>query len=167
MTAGDEESYEVYSEIFNPIIRGWHKGYDAATMTHTSDLNPESLNFPNDVKQLFDKYVVSTRIRAARSLRGHKLPSAADADDRNAVEGKLRAIFETKFDGDLKGTYYPLGGMTKKQESFLRDNGFLFQKPRPTNLLYYSGAARDWPNGRGIFHNDDRTCLAWVNEEEP
>jgi len=25
---------------------------------------------------------------------------------------------------------------------------------------------RDWPSGRGIFHNDDKTFLVWVNEED-
>lgn len=25
---------------------------------------------------------------------------------------------------------------------------------------------RDWPNGRGIFHNKDKTFLVWVNEED-
>ena len=25
---------------------------------------------------------------------------------------------------------------------------------------------RDWPSGRGIFHNTDKTFLVWVNEED-
>merc|ERR1712076_291692 len=25
---------------------------------------------------------------------------------------------------------------------------------------------RDWPEGRGIFHNTDKTFLVWVNEED-
>jgi len=25
---------------------------------------------------------------------------------------------------------------------------------------------RDWPEGRGIFHNDSKTFLVWVNEED-
>lgn len=25
---------------------------------------------------------------------------------------------------------------------------------------------RNWPNGRGIFHNNDKTFLVWVNEED-
>ena len=27
-------------------------------------------------------------------------------------------------------------------------------------------AARSWPDNRGIFHNDSKTVLAWVNEED-
>jgi arginine kinase len=25
---------------------------------------------------------------------------------------------------------------------------------------------REWPEGRGIFHNNDKTFLVWVNEED-
>ena len=25
---------------------------------------------------------------------------------------------------------------------------------------------KDWPKGRGIFHNDAKTFLAWLNEED-
>lgn len=28
------------------------------------------------------------------------------------------------------------------------------------------GLNRDWPSGRGIFHNNDKTFLVWVNEED-
>ena len=28
------------------------------------------------------------------------------------------------------------------------------------------GLNREWPEGRGIFHNDDKTFLVWVNEED-
>ena len=27
-------------------------------------------------------------------------------------------------------------------------------------------AARSWPDNRGIFHNEAKTVLAWVNEED-
>ena len=32
--------------------------------------------------------------------------------------------------------------------------------------LQVSGMERDWPEGRGIFHNADKTFLTWVNEED-
>ncbi len=33
-------------------------------------------------------------------------------------------------------------------------------------FLQACGLNRDWPNGRGIFHNKDKTFLVWVNEED-
>ena len=43
-----------------------------------------------------------------------------------------------------------------------------------TNILFREGDRfleacnlnRDWPNGRGIFHNASKTFLVWVNEED-
>lgn len=33
-------------------------------------------------------------------------------------------------------------------------------------FLEACGLNRDWPSGRGIFHNNDKTFLVWVNEED-
>ena len=33
-------------------------------------------------------------------------------------------------------------------------------------FLKACGCNRDWPSGRGIFHNADKTFLVWVNEED-
>jgi creatine kinase/arginine kinase len=29
-----------------------------------------------------------------------------------------------------------------------------------------AGLNRDWPDGRGIFHNKEKTFLTWCNEED-
>merc|ERR1719446_363355 len=134
-------------------------------MKHPTDLNPENLKFSAEQQAKFDEYVVSTRIRAARNIRGQPLPPGSTRESAAAVEATLKATFE-KLDGDLKGTYYPLGGMDKATEADLQSQGFLFQKPKTTNLLTNAGAARFWPDSRGIFHNDSKTALAWCNEED-
>ena len=33
-------------------------------------------------------------------------------------------------------------------------------------FLEACGCNRDWPSGRGIFHNEEKTFLVWVNEED-
>ena len=33
-------------------------------------------------------------------------------------------------------------------------------------FLEACGLNRNWPHGRGIFHNNDKTFLVWVNEED-
>merc|ERR1719364_394883 len=46
----------------------------------------------------------------------------------------------------------------------LVDDHFLFMSGDKN--LQAAGMERDWPSGRGIFHNKDKTFLVWVNEED-
>merc|ERR1719249_6214 len=46
----------------------------------------------------------------------------------------------------------------------LVDDHFLFVSG--DRNLTVAGMERDWPEGRGIFHNDAKTFLLWVNEED-
>merc|ERR1712222_23735 len=66
--------------------------------------------------------------------------------------------------GDLAGRYFPLTGMNETVRQKLIDNHFLFMSG--DRNLQVAGMERDWPEGRGIFHNDDKTFLVWVNEED-
>ena len=40
----------------------------------------------------------------------------------------------------------------------------LYQNLRATLRVHITH--RNWPEGRGIFHNDAKTFLTWVNEED-
>lgn len=66
--------------------------------------------------------------------------------------------------GELKGTFYPLTGMSKEVQQKLIDDHFLFKEG--DRFLQAANACRFWPSGRGIYHNDDKTFLVWVNEED-
>ena len=56
----------------------------------------------------------------------------------------------SKLSGELKGSYYPLKGMTEEHQEQLIADHFLFDKP-VSPLLLASGMARDWPDARGIW----------------
>mmetsp|Transcript_10967 Transcript_10967/g.15138 ORF Transcript_10967/g.15138 Transcript_10967/m.15138 type:complete len:433 (+) Transcript_10967:96-1394(+) len=163
-TAGDEESWELFRDLYYPIIKDWH-GYDAYTQKHPVDLDPSKIIFTEDQKLLFNEFVVSTRIRAARNISGYSLPPGTTDQDRACVENVLKQAFNG-LTGELAGIYYELGSLTEEQTKSLLEQGFLFQIPSPRNLLTGAGAARSWPHNRGIFHNDSCTALAWVNEED-
>ena len=163
-TAGDEECWELFKDLFYPIIKDWH-GYDAETQKHPVDLDFSKLVFTDEQKATFNEFVKSTRIRAARNISGYSLPAGATAEDRAQVETVLKQAFSGLTD-ELAGTYYELGGLTEEQTKFLLEKGFLFQIPTAKNLLTGAGAARSWPNNRGIYHNEAQTALCWVNEED-
>lgn len=73
--AGDEESYDVFKELFDPIIEDRHGGYKPSD-EHKTDLNPDNLQGGDD---LDPNYVLSSRVRTGRSIRGFCLPRTAAA----------------------------------------------------------------------------------------
>lgn len=159
VVAGDEESYQTFKELMDIVIESWH-GYKP-TDSHRTDI--DSRKIQDGI--LPSQYVISTRIRAGRSVRGLSLPPGTSRGERREVERVLsKALGNLR--GDLKGKYYPLSKMTKSEEEQLIEDHFLFQKPGGGTLLTNAGAARDWPDGRGIFHNDEKTFLVWINEED-
>merc|ERR1739848_234448 len=120
------------------------------------------------------KYVLTTRCRTGRSVRGTRLPPCCSFEERRELE---RVIVKGLMghEGDLKGDYFPLNGsrsyaakptgMSLEKEESLRTKGNLFQEPDST-LLLSSGCGRHWPDARGIFHNDAENFFVWVNEED-
>merc|ERR1712149_169441 len=169
--AGDEESYELFKEFFDPVISARHNGY-AADAKHPTDMHPANLSTtPIDPT---GKYVLTTRCRTGRSVRGTRLPPCTTFEERRELERVIVKGLEG-LTGDLKGDYFPLhgsqsyaakpGGMTEEKEESLRKNGNLFQEPDST-LLLSSGCGRHWPDARGIFHNEAENFFVWVNEED-
>jgi len=173
LVAGDEESFELYKELFDPVISGRHNGY-APDQKHVSNMNPDDLSATKIDPT--GKYCFTTRCRTGRSIRGTRLPPATTFEERREVE---KAIVEglVKLEGELKGEYLPLAGnksnctgnhpdgMSAEQEEELRNNGNLFQEPDST-LLLSSGCGRHWPDARGIFRNESQNFFCWVNEED-
>jgi len=54
--------------------------------------------------------------------------------------------------------------MSEADQKQLIDDHFLFKEG--DRFLDAAGMNRDWPSGRGIYHNADKTFLTWVNEED-
>nr|CAB3231430.1 creatine kinase B-type [Phallusia mammillata] len=158
--AGDEESYETFADLFDPVIEARHNGYKKSDM-HKTDIDPDHLK---GGENLDPKYVLSSRVRTGRSIRGLCLPPHCSRAERRKVE-QISCEALAKLDGELKGNYYSLKGMTDKQQDQLIEDHFLFDKP-VSPLLLASGMARDWPDARGIWHNDKKNFLVWINEED-
>ncbi|XP_015413005.1 PREDICTED: creatine kinase U-type, mitochondrial [Myotis davidii] len=159
MVAGDEESYEVFAELFDPVIQERHNGYDPRIMKHTTDLDASKIR-----SGYFDeRYVLSSRVRTGRSIRGLSLPPACTRAERREVE-RVVADALSGLKGDLAGRYYRLSEMTEAEQQQLIDDHFLFDNlPRGFLLVSLLG---HWPDARGIWHNNEKSFLIWVNEED-
>jgi creatine kinase/arginine kinase len=157
--AGDEESYETFAPLFNPIIEEYH-GFTKDDR-HKSNLDPADLKAPNpDPSGMF---IVSTRIRVGRNLKDLPLGPAISQKQRLDVEQKVSTALAS-LDGALKGQYYPILGMSEEVQKGLIEDHFLFKEG--DRFLEAAGLNNDWPEGRGIYHNDEKTFLVWVNEED-
>jgi len=157
--AGDNDSYQVFASLFNPIIEEYH-GFDK-TSSHHSDLLSELDNTANIDPN--NEYILSTRIRVARNLQGFPLGTNISNSDRNKVEQLVRDTL-LAFEGELAGNYYPLYQMDDSVKEQLIADHFLFKSG--DRFLEAAGLNRNWPQGRGIFHNHDKTFLVWINEED-
>ncbi|RWS24115.1 arginine kinase-like protein, partial [Leptotrombidium deliense] len=158
--APDAESYTVFKELFDPIIEDYHKGFKPSDRHPPKDFG--------DIDTLVDldplgEYVISTRVRCGRSLEGYPFnPCLTEEQYKEMEERVVPALMN--MEGELKGRYYPLTGMDKKTQQQLIDDHFLFKEG--DRFLQAANACRYWPSGRGIFHNDAKTFLVWVNEED-
>merc|ERR1712176_1090374 len=155
--AGDWDSYKDFAPVFDPIIQEYHG--ISANAKHTSDMDPSKIQ-GNVVS---DAPVHSTRIRVGRSIDGFGLSPGITKDQRVGVESLMKNAVKN-FPAELAGEYYPLTGMDEKVRQQLVDDHFLFMSG--DRNLTVAGMERDWPEGRGIFHNKDKTFLVWVNEED-
>jgi len=177
LVAGDEESYTLFKDLFDPVIDIRHKGHPAHAK-HYTDLDWDKLS-KTRIDPTCDangncKYTLTSRVRTGRSVRGMRLPPSCTFEERRELERVIvKGLMNLK--GELKGDYFPLhgsksyapkpSGMTEAKEEALRKKGNLFQEPDST-LLLSSGCGRHWPDARGVFHNEKENFFVWVNEED-
>jgi len=94
--AGDEESYETFAELFDPIIEERHNGFKKTDM-HKTDLDSSKIRGG----KFDERYVLSSRVRTGRSIRGFSLPPHCSRAERREVE----TVVSQALDG-LKGEHF-------------------------------------------------------------
>jgi len=158
--APDAEAYAVFADLFDPIIEDYHGGFKK------TDKHPAK-NF-GDVSTMGNvdpqgEFVISTRVRCGRSMKGYPFNPCLTEAQYKEMQDKVSSTLNN-MEGELKGKYYPLAGMTKDVQQKLIDDHFLFKEG--DRFLQAANACRFWPTGRGIYHNDNKTFLVWCNEED-
>jgi len=158
--AGDQECYEKFSALFDPVIQSYH-GFPKDGK-HKRNLNTNDLGNLPDLDPKHES-ILSTRIRVARNLKDFAFTPAASKEARKEIEKRVVEALST-LTGDLSGKYYPLQGMPADVQKNMIADHFLFKEG--DRFLEAAGCNRDWPEGRGIFHSADKRFLVWVNEED-
>nr|VZI34927.1 unnamed protein product [Spirometra erinaceieuropaei] len=159
---GDAECYDTFSGHMDHVIRHYHRVHDSK-ISHPAptfgDLN--KLDFGN--LDPSGEYVVSTRVRVGRSVQGYQFGTTINKEARLELEGVLAAALKG-LTGEHAGTYYSLASLDAATQKQLVEDHFLFRDD--DRVLRDAGGYRDWPTGRGIFHNANKTFLCWIGEED-
>ena len=158
--AGSHQAYTKFNKLFDKVIENYH-GFKKKDM-HVSDMSSEGI-MNSEFNKKDAAMISSTRIRVGRNLAGYPLGPGVSKEQRLEIMDKVVKACET-FEDDLKGNFYPLEGMSKKDQDLLIQDHFLFKEG--DRFLKACGLNRDWPSGRGIFLNEAKTFLIWVNEED-
>jgi len=88
---------QVFAEFFDKVIDDRHGGYKP------TDKHPTDLDYTKIVGGQFDeKYVLSSRVRTGRSIRGLSLPPACSRAERRQVETVVVNALNN-LDGEFKG----------------------------------------------------------------
>ena len=121
--AGSHDSYKAFSLIMDKVIEAYH-GHKPEDK-HVSDMDASKLECPPFAEDEA-AMIVSTRIRVGRNLEGYPLAPGISKEQRAEIMQKVVTACET-FEGDLKGTFYPLEGMEKEVQEKLIADHFLFK----------------------------------------
>jgi len=161
--APDAEVYDVFSELFHPVIAEYHN-VDVATLVSTHDLGKHE---DTPLKTFSNEYadaIVSTRVRVGRTVKGYPMASKLTKVQRAELEGKIKEAL-SGLEGDLAGTYKSLNEMSDSERDELIEEHLLFNNA-DDKCLKDAGGYDDWPNNRGIFMNKTKDFIVWVNEED-
>ncbi len=130
--AGSPDSYKTFSLIMDKVIEEYH-GHKPEDK-HVSNMDASKLNCP-PLEDDEAAMIVSTRIRVGRNLDGYPLAPGITKEQREDIMKKVVTACGT-FEGDLKGTFYPLEGMEKEVQEKLIADHFLFKYVYKNHVTY-------------------------------
>ena len=159
MYLSSAKAYEILRPLILKVAEKYHN-YKANTK-QTRDFDLSSLaNLKLDVE---NEYIISTRVRVARSLRDFPFTSSISRDERKMLERNIVNVLEG-LQGELAGRYYPLSSLSPLETHKLINNHILFKNE--DRFLQSAGIYRDMPESRGIFLSEDNEFIVWVCEED-
>lgn len=145
---GDSDCFRAFAPLLDTVLEDLGRGRVALEAKAPGHLGDE---------------VVSTRVRAARNLAGHRFPAAQSREEREQLlEAVARAL--GGLPAPWKGSLHRLDGMDEATQQELVDAHLLFHDD--DRFMRAAGFFADWPAGRGVFLSEDRRFSVWVGEED-
>merc|ERR1719419_982722 len=148
--------------VFDKVILDYH-GVDVST-NKAAEEKYAKVTLPALEKA---DAIVSTRIRTARNLKSLPFTVNMTKEQRLKLEATMQKVFDSFESPHLKGKYHPMVGMPEEDRVKYVDLHYLYINDDPT--LELVGCYDDWPQGRGIFINENQekgVFIVWVGEED-
>lgn len=159
--AADQNAYDNFEDLFNPIINQYHSFVVDKTNKHPKTSWGEAKDFkdidPNK------EFITSTRIRCVRNVAGFPLIPKMTKDQFESLCSVIKGVL-TKLTGDLVGDYYEVEKVDLEKKKYLLNNRYILE--HGDRFLQSAGAAEYWATGRAVFLNKVETLFIWVNEED-
>ncbi|CAI2364223.1 unnamed protein product [Moneuplotes crassus] len=154
--ATDEEAYKVFDDIFTPIIQDLHPKYDLkVNYRNEFDLNSvQDITLSPKIKNKLSFIKVSAR----RNFKDYPFTPMMSTQIKVQVEKK---IVETL--GEVYDHYHQLAKIDEKTSNWLNSVGIDISKQTSHSN---AGINEDWPNGRGVFIDDNKAFVILVNFED-
>jgi creatine kinase/arginine kinase len=159
--AGDADSFTSMASMFDKVILKYHQ--IDVNENKAFEEKYEKVTLP----ALPEGAIASTRIRTARNLKSLPFTVNMTKEQRLTLESTMQKVFDSFESPHLKGTYHPMVGMPEEDRVKYVDLHYLYINDDPT--LELVGCYDDWPQGRGIFINENQekgVFIVWVGEED-
>uniref|UniRef100_A0A182N466 arginine kinase n=1 Tax=Anopheles dirus TaxID=7168 RepID=A0A182N466_9DIPT len=158
--AADPTAYGVFAALFAPLIEEYHAGFGKDDQQPALSWG-EATELENPDPE--GQYVVSTRVRCARSVEGYPFHPRMQEDQYEEIYEKVRSAVQELPD-ELRGELHLLDALDGSRKQELIESHYLFKEC--DRFLQEAQANRFFPAGRAIFLNEAKTFLVWVNEED-
>lgn len=154
--ASDEEAYKVFDELFIPIIQDLHPDYDMKC-NYKNEFEITEIANLKKIAKLKSK-MSFIRASARRNFKDFPFTPMMSTQTKFSVEKK---IVDTL--GEVYGQYHPLGKIDEDVKKWIESVGIDITQQKSHDS---AGINEDWPNGRGIFVDDNRAFAILVNFED-
>ena len=165
--AGDEECYETFKGLTDPILTEKHNGFVRGIHYQATCLDPSQLS--KRCSMFAPNYIESVTFTAGRSIHGYRFLSACNRAERREIERKFRSVFNrisTQNDVDFSGEYHPIGQIKYEVIQNFPPDSPTYWVEKPTAPIYTTaGITRDWPDARGMFISGCPGVFASVNRD--
>ncbi len=164
--AGDKESYDDFRDFFHPVIEKYHTGFsmqEGSALDGSPSERMDPAKISADLSDSAKDKIISTRIRIARNLSMFPLNPGGSRESREEIAALMAKVYRRiPIGSDLAGEFFLHTTMSDAQRQALIDDHFLFRGS--DRMQAASGYHEHWPHGRGVYLNNAKTFVNWVNE---